>query len=151
MRYLILLAALLATTAHAYFPTADAGFTQQRYMIACRLSKLNCSGVFAPVVFAAPTGSVQGWYYWATNVVFVTDRCLMDVADQHKCDAIVVHEIVHYLFWAANKDKTPDIKLSCESEALAWDVYNAYVLEIGRADLVRKDWVRSYPQCTNHV
>ena len=149
MRYLILLAALLATTAHAYFPVASEGFSQSRYMIACRLSELNCSGVFAPVVMAVPTGDELGWHYWGTNIVFVSDRCLIDVADQMKCDAVVVHEIVHYLFWAANKDKTPSVELSCASEALAWDVYNAYVQEIGRADLVRLDWVRSYPQCAN--
>lgn len=147
MRYLLIALLLLPGYAAAVFPNANEAFVQQRYMIACRLSELNCSGVFKPTVFAAPTGSELGWYWWGTNVVFVTERCLLDVADQHKCDAVIVHEIVHYLYYEANKGKVPSQELNCKSEALAWDVYNAYVLEIGRADLVRLDWVRSYPQC----
>jgi hypothetical protein len=91
-----------------------------------------------------------GWHYWGTNVVFVTDRCLLDVADQHKCDAVLVHEIVHYLYSEAHKGELPTVAVNCKSEALAWDVYNAYVQEIGRADLVRLDWVRSYPQCEKY-
>jgi hypothetical protein len=147
MRHLLLALLLLPGLAAAMFPHAQDGYVQQRYMIACRLSELNCSGVFKPVVFAVPTGSELGWHYWGTNVVFVTDRCLLDVADQHKCDAVIIHEIVHYLYSEAHKGELPTVEVNCKSEALAWDVYNAYVQEIGRADLVRTDWVRSYPQC----
>lgn len=109
---------------------------------ACLLLSADCKGLEAPTLIFDNTGSAQGFYIHGSRVVFLSSACLTGVADVVKCEAILVHELAHYILWFVRGVKVP-----CESEALAWDVYNAYVMQKNRLDLVRVNWKESYPQC----
>ena len=56
--------------------------------------------------------------------------------------AILAHELAHWIVRSANQEIT-----SCDSEVIAWRVYNAIVLSHGRDDLTVYDWVKNYPDC----
>ena len=144
-RLMLLLAVLLPVAGHAGIrAAAPDDIANQYFQIACELSKLNCEGIDAPVVLVIDTPNhIQGFHYRGTNIVFVTDRCFSSMADLIKCDAVVIHEIVHYINSELNI--RPE---SCENEASAWAAYDAYVKSRGRPDLVLGDnWRRGYPQC----
>lgn len=108
---------------------------------ACLLGGFDCTGLEAPTLIFDETAPVIGYYPLGTRTVFVSSQCLTSVADVTKCEAVLVHELVHYiLYMQGHRDR-------CDSEAQAWDVYNAYVMERKRLDLVRENWQESYPQC----
>ena len=56
--------------------------------------------------------------------------------------AILAHEITHWIVRKAEPETT-----SCDSEAIAWRVYNAIVLSHGRDDLTIFNWIAQYPEC----
>lgn len=109
---------------------------------ACLLSGTDCTGLEVPTLLFDDTGRSLGFYPMGSRVVFVSNGCLLGTADQTKCEAVLVHELVHYVLWFKG-----NVKDACESEARAWDVYNAYVMDRKRLDLVRENWQESYPQC----
>lgn len=141
-RLTVALAALLCFTpavANMAFPPQD-DIVQKYFAIACEYSE--CGSLTAPMVVFMDTGRALGYYYFDTDTVFVTQECLYErVADQTKCQAVLIHEMTHYIRWHLDGLK------GCESEAAAWDVYNAYVIDKGRLDLVRENWTESYPRC----
>jgi hypothetical protein len=148
MRFLPLLLVLLPLSASAGFPHGSEEFTAEVFEDACELSELDCTGIELPLILAVPMDGPLGFHYWGTNIIFVSDQCVYtQVADKTLCTAVAVHEMVHYLYSESYPHFTPSIAVMCDSEALAWDVYNAYVIAKGRMDLVRTDWRRSYPQC----
>lgn len=140
MQLLALLLALLPGISG----TAPESISQDYFDKACEYSKLDCTGLKAPLLLAIDTPpGLMGFHYYGTKTVYVTDRCFLDVADRTKCDAVVIHEMVHYI--ASELGKFKDAP--CSNEAMAWAVFNLYVLDKDRADLVNGDWRRAYPQC----
>ncbi len=140
-----LAALLLSVSAGAqqdeFPPSADA--VQKYYAIACSYIADGCGDVPAPMVIFKDTSPALGYYHFGTHVVFIARDCLWSpVADQTKCEAVLIHEMVHY---AAQHRHGLDDK--CKSEEAAWWVYNHYVKAQGRPDLVREDWRESYPSC----
>ena len=133
-----LLLALLLAPAMEFPPSHPA--TLHHWQLACKYSE--CGDLEAPMVVFDEMFPMLGFYHFNTRVVFVTSECLSRVADQVKCSAIVLHEITHYIV-----DYNEGIEENCASEARAWDVYNAFVIDKGRLDLVRENWQESYPQC----
>ena len=144
-RLMLLLAVLLPVAGHAGIrAAAPDDIANQYFQIACELSKLDCTGISAPLLLAIDTPpGLMGFHYYGTNTVYVTDRCFLDVADKTKCDGVIIHEMVHYI--ASERGMFQDD--SCANEALAWKVFNLFVLDRGREDLVRGNWRESYPQC----
>lgn len=57
-------------------------------------------------------------------------------------EAILAHEIAHWI--VRKNDSNYD---SCDSEAVAWRVFNAIVRSHGRDDLAVDDWIVRYPNC----
>lgn len=141
----LLLACLPLTSSGEENRPANPAFANELFQAACELAEdvgLSCKGIPAPLLMATDTRpNLLGYYYRGTNIVFITNRCLLDIADETKCSAVAVHEMVHYIDYLNGE------RDGCSSEAKAWDVHNAYVIKMGRLDLVRTDWVRSYPQC----
>ena len=145
-RLLIVLCALLPAAAHAlYIPATDPKIAEY-LSVACEYTpEANCKDLEAPSLQFSDTGRALGLYHYRTRVVHMTEECLLRIADQAKCKAVLVHEIVHYILdWTANIQ-------GCESERIAWRAYNEYVEELGRGDLVRADWTKSYPSCANQT
>jgi hypothetical protein len=133
-----LLLALLFAPALEFPPTHPASIAH--WELACTYSE--CGDLEIPMVIFDEMWPELGFYHFNTRVVFVTDECLGRVADKVKCSAIVLHEMTHYIV-----DWNEGIEDACESEGRAWDVYNAYVMEQKRYDLVRENWQESYPKC----
>jgi len=145
-RILIVLCALIPSAAFAlYIPATDPRVAE--YMsIACEYTpEANCKNLETPSIQFANLGSPLGTYHYRTRLVHMTDECLSRVSDQAKCKAVLVHEIVHYIV-----DWTADIR-GCESERIAWRVYNEYVVDQGRDDLVVADWIKRYPECASQT
>ncbi len=148
-RLLIVLCALIPAAANAlYVPATDPKIAQ--YMsIACEYvpESKTCSVLENPSIQFAETGRALGLYHGKTRLVHMTTECLSRVADQTKCAGILIHELVHYIL-----DWTTDVTVAgdrCESERIAWRVYNEYVTDQGREDLVNPDWKRGYPHCAS--
>lgn len=138
--HLLAALALLALNAVEFPPQAPP--VQTYWAIACTYNE--CGDLEAPMVIFKETGLALGYYYFNTHTVFVTEECLNRMADSTKCEGVLIHEMTHYI-----ADHVDGISGQCESEARAWDVYNAYVMDKGRLDLVRENWLESYPQCAN--
>jgi len=140
-----LIVALIALTftlsAAAYeFPPQDPN-VQKYFAIACEYNE--CKDLRAPMVVFKDTGRALGYYYFGTDVVFITLDCATSpVADETKCAAVLIHEMTHYI-----QSKVHGVNENCASEEIAWDVYNAYVMDKGRLDLVRENWREAYPRC----
>lgn len=110
---------------------------------ACLLLSADCKGLEAPTLIFDDTGNnAHGFYVRGSRTIFISSVCLNGMSDQVKCEAVIAHELAHYILWFAR-----GITDHCESEALAWDVYNAFVMQKKRLDLVRENWKESYPQC----
>lgn len=135
---MIYLLALLLTPALEFPPNHSA--VQGSWALACQYSE--CGDLKAPMVIFKDTYPSLGYYYWDTEVVFITEDCLVPVSDDVKCAAILAHEMTHYIL-----DHNEGITDQCASEERAWDVYNAFVMDRGRLDLVRLNWQESYPKC----
>lgn len=117
--------------------------TTDETVAACELLEVDCKGIAQPLLIVLELDrDAYGMYPLGTNVVMLSRQCAARIADEDLCRGVLIHEIAHYVLYQLN----PLIS-SCESEARAWDVYNAYVLSVGRRKLVRTDWVESYPQC----
>lgn len=124
---------------YVFPPQANA--VQLYWSMACEYS--DCKDLKAPMVIFGDTGAALGYYYFGTYTVFVTEECLTGrTSDQTKCEGILLHEMTHYIM-----DHAHGVVESCASEQHAWDVYNAYVLNKKRYDLVRENWQESYPKC----
>jgi hypothetical protein len=136
---MIHLLALLLAPALEFPPNHPA--VENSWELACQYSE--CGDLKPPMVIFKDTWPALGYYYFDTSVVFITEDCLVPVADKVKCMAVVIHEMTHYI-----ADHNEGVQESCPSEERAWDVYNAYVLEQKRYDLVRENWKESYPKCT---
>ncbi len=148
-RILIVLCALIPAAANAlYVPATDPKIAQ--YMsIACEYvpESKTCSVLEKPSIQFADTGRALGLYHARTRLVHMSNECLSRVADQTLCAGVLIHELVHYIL-----DWTTDVTVEndrCESERIAWRVYNEYVEDQGRKDLVVADWTARYPQCAN--
>lgn len=143
---LIVLCALIPAAAQAlYVPATDSRIA--KYMsITCEYvpEAKTCSKLEHPGIQFANTGRALGLYHFRTRLVHMTDECLSRVADQTLCAAVLVHELTHYILdWDAG------ITENCESERIAWRVFNEYVEDQGRKDLLVADWRARYPQCAN--
>lgn len=136
------LLALLFAPALEFPPTHPA--SKSHWELACTYSE--CGDLEIPMVIFDKMWPELGFYHFQTRVVFITEDCLTPVADQVKCSAIVIHEMTHYII-----DWNEGVSAACESEARAWDVYNAYVIDKGRLDLVRENWKESYPKCAKSL
>lgn len=144
----VLMSALLLTgsASAGIYAKAPDGIAEIYFELACDLSELDCEGIKPPTILAIDTPPrILGLHYHGTNVVFVTSRCFMDAADLVKCDGVVVHEIVHYIFDVLGERAKDDT--GCTSEAIAWKTFNKYVESVGRPDLIRRNWQESYPRC----
>ncbi len=142
----LLLTLLLLLAAPAY-PAIDAMTWELGglYEAACEYAEVDCTEIPSPLLIVTDFGrriNALGMYPLGTNVILLTAECTGRLADKTKCDGIVVHELVHYLTYLVYPKIT-----SCQSEALAWDAFNAYVIDVKRYDLTRKDWIKDYPQC----
>lgn len=147
-RLVVLLAALLLplTASAGIQAKAPDSAAKEYFEIACELSELDCKGLKAPTVLVVDMrDGLMGFYFYGTDIVFVTDQCLTATADRTKCDAVVIHEVVHYIF-DQPKNRKRDPK-GCLTESIAWEVYNRYVSLMNREDLLRINWRGSYPQC----
>lgn len=130
-----------AQAADEFPPTSDA--VQKYFQIACTYIKDGCGDVTAPMVIFKDTSPALGYYHFGTHVVFIQKDCLWSpVADQTLCEAVLIHEMIHYI--AQHRHGLVD---NCKSEEAAWWVYNHYVKTKGRPDLLRENWVESYPRC----
>ena len=141
-RLTVTIAALLLSAplfAELVFPPQEDA-VQKYFALACTYTE--CGNLKAPMVIFGDTGRALGYYYFGTHTVFVTEDCFVRTADQTKCEAILIHEMTHYIV-----DHNEGIRDNCASESRAWDVYNAYVMDAGRLDLVRPNWQESYPLC----
>lgn len=143
-RILIVLCALIPAAANAlYVPATDPKIAE--YMsIACEYvpEVKECTKLEKPSIQFANTGRPLGLYHFHTRLIHMSQECLNRVADQTLCAAILVHEMTHYLLdWGAG------IRENCESERIAWRVFNEYVTDQGREDLVVADWTKRYPRC----
>jgi hypothetical protein len=140
-RLIVLLTALLVPLAVADEFPPQAAPVQKYFALACKY--VECGDLEAPMVIFKDTAPALGYYHLGTHVVFIAKDCLYSqVADQTMCEAVLIHEMVHYI-----ESQARGLNDACASETIAWDVYNAYVIDKKRYDLVREDWVRSYSQC----
>lgn len=151
MKRLLVLLALTALAAptlakppSAIYPPAHPKITEL-FEAACEYSKLDCTDLNPPFLMVMETGAPLGFHILGTNMVFLSDECTGRVANHLKCNAIIVHEIVHYIVTSLNH--FPIDPESCLSEGLAWDVYNEYVRDNGGRKLWRRNWKRDYPEC----
>lgn len=143
-RILIVLCALIPAAANAlYVPATDPKIAE--YMsIACEYvpEAKTCSKLENPSIQFAETGRALGLYHFRTRLVHMTNGCLSRVADQTLCAAVLVHELTHYIL-----DWDVGLTENCESERIAWRVFNEYVEDQGRKDLLVADWTKRYPRC----
>jgi hypothetical protein len=123
---------------YVYPPQSDS--VQRYWKLACEYS--DCKDLKAPMVVFGDTGQALGYYYFGTTTVFVTEECFVRTADRTRCEGVLLHEMTHYIM-----EYTAGVVESCASEQHAWDVYNAYVMNKKRLDLVRENWRESYPLC----
>ena len=145
MHRLIVLASLfitMSTGAVELIVTPDHPKLNVHMQDACLLLGADCKGLETPTLIFDELGRPLGFHILGTRLVFVTQDCLSRMADLVKCEAVLVHELAHYVAYYAM-----GVRESCESEALAWDVYNAYVMDRKRLDLVVENWKERYPQC----
>jgi hypothetical protein len=142
-RLLIVLCALIPAAANALFVPATSPRIAEYMSIACEYlpEAKDCSKLENPSIQFADTGRALGLYHHRTRLIHMSNECLSRVADQTKCAGILVHELAHYIL-----DWTTNIK-GCESERIAWRVYNEYVVDQGRKDLLVDNWIERYPQC----
>lgn len=97
-----------------------------------------------PMVAFTDTGFALGYYFYDTDVVFITEECLGRMADQMLCKSVVLHEMTHYVAYHS-------VGLTgCASEDIAWTVSNNFLTDVGREDLINVDWRRSYPECATY-
>lgn len=145
MHRLIVLASLfitMSTGAVELIVTPDHPKLNVHMQDACLLLGADCTGLEVPTLIFDDLGRPMGMHFMGTRLVFLTKDCLSAVADTVKCEAVLVHELAHYIAYYAM-----GVKENCKSEALAWDVYNAYVMDRKRLDLVVENWKERYPQC----
>jgi hypothetical protein len=144
---LIVLCALIPAAAQAlYIPATDERIGKYMSMACEYLPEAkDCSKLENPSILFADLGRPLGLYHYRTRLVHITENCLENVSDQTLCAAVLVHEMAHYIL-----DWTADIQ-GCESERIAWRVYNEYVEDQGRKDLLVADWRARYPQCANQT
>ncbi len=107
----------------------------------CDLYDGECPVEPPKVYFVPLPNGIWGKYFHGMDSVMINTYCL-DYEDQTKCAAVVVHEMVHYIDW----HNTPEMDL-CVAESRAWDVYNQFVMKLGRLDLVKLDWQKHYEDC----
>lgn len=144
MHRLLPLLLLLAAPVHAAIDNM-VWVHETNMQVVCDLMEVDCADLAPPLLIVVDFGrrlNALGLYPIGTNVILVSAECNGRLADKDKCDAVVAHEIAHYISFTLNPNIT-----SCESEEIAWDVYNAYVISLSRYRLVRKDWKKEYPQC----
>lgn len=82
-----------------------------------------------------------GIYVQGGRVVYL-NRFLIGPHFDAYAYGVLVHEIVHYISFWSEFGTT-----QCGDEALAWSVFNEYMVQIGRIDLVNDAWKQGYPQC----
>jgi len=124
--------------------TMQPEYADKYWAATCELAEADCSEIEAPLVAAIDTRpGLMGYYFPGTNIIFLTDRCLLDVADRVECEATVVHEMAHYLANELDIHQDDD----CANEAFAWDLFNRYVRHRGRWDLQQILWKENYKAC----
>lgn len=84
-----------------------------------------------------------GIYVAGGRVVYLNQKLVGPHFDVYAY-GVLVHEMVHYISYWSGFGTT-----QCEDEALAWSVFNTYVRNQNRMDLLMKNWIRGYPKCQN--
>ena len=82
-----------------------------------------------------------GIYVGGGRVVYINEKLVGPHFDVYAY-GVLVHEMVHYISYWSGFGTT-----NCEDEALAWKVFNSYVRNQNRVDLLMKNWIRGYPRC----
>jgi hypothetical protein len=135
MALLTLLLMGLFAPANEFPPSHPA--TMKHFALLCNLY-IECETVTKPpLVVFTDTGRALGYYFYDTDTVFITEECLLRMADVTKCSSIVLHEMAHYVAYHLVG------MTGCESEDVAWTVSNNYARDQGREDLVNPDWRRT--------
>lgn len=145
MHRLLLVLLLLASTAFSYplvFEKNDP-LNINTLQVACKLAKLDCSGIEPATIMLIDTEPALAFHIRNTNVIFLTEECIKNTADDMMCEALLVHEMVHYVHDVL--DLYQDDK--CANEEIAWRAYNEYVIALDRKDLTRRNWREGYKQC----
>lgn len=139
---LSLLALSLAANAVEVVGEMDEMEVQKWTDITCRfLEDQYACPVGQPAVGIAVLPRGEWGTYYGMNFLVINEK-LRNPQWGTWGEAILMHEIAHWIVRHAN----PDIS-TCDSEAVAWRVYNAHVKAEGRDDLLRPDWVDNYPDC----
>lgn len=111
--------------------------------IACAYTGGECPERLPTLLVVDTVPGLWGFHYRGTDIIWLTSRCLEAEADQDKCMAVVVHELVHYIVSEQGRFATN----ICANERFAWEIYNEYVRDIGRNDLRVANWRLGYPRC----
>ena len=140
---ILLLSFSLAATANITMTSEMNEETVQRWTeITCKFleDEYECPDGIPAVVFGELPERTLGLYFGKNLIMLnsVLDNMNWGILGE----AILSHEIVH---WIVRHD-SPDMT-HCDSEAIAWRVYNAVVLSAGKPDLARHDWIKNYPEC----
>lgn len=145
MHRLLLVLLLLASTAHSYpiviERTDPLPIVTLQY--ACKLAELDCAGIEPATIMLIDTDPALAFYIRHTNMIFLTKDCARNTADDMMCEALLVHEMVHYVHYLKGLHQD-DL---CTNERIAWMAHDRYVTALNRRDLARPKWREGYPEC----
>lgn len=112
--------------------------------LACEFTGGDCPARL-PAVYTATLmrPGLQGLYFPGTGLILISDRSKRPDTDSVFWDAVLVHELVHYVVDTQGRFRGA----KCANEQLAWAAYNRTVLRAGRPDLLNLGWRKAYPQC----
>jgi len=130
----------------------------QAWLEACNLTAA-CAQLEAPQVVQSDTiFRLDIGLRWARGVFFpLDDERIVFINKTFEDDdqryLTLVHEMVHYIdTYTGFIDLEGDFKTEgCVAETHAFDVMNIAAARIGREDLIRIDWYKSYPNCDGPV
>ena len=141
---LAIMVVIASACAASYLPTQSPTLAEMAWKDACELSRYDCRGLRAPDVLRTDLhDGALGFYYSSMGVVYLRKEAdLNDVLWY----GVLVHEMVHYLQYE-RADFPRNAHGACLQEEEAFQVYDEIVEKLGRPDLKRPKWYRSYPSC----
>ena len=144
-KLLVLIAALMATTAVG---AADYGTEYDKYkawLAACDYTQYTCTGITPPKVVRKPMRPGLLGTYRGGDVIYINKTLGQGTPIQR----VLMHEMVHYLQAKVGGLQVPGpAKEICAAEAEAFTQVDKWLIDVGRPDLVvGKDWWKAYTHC----